>query len=385
MWGCSYQNMELNRETIPQYLRERQVDIGFFDSDADLYTEEIGDGNLNFVFRVSDKTQSERSLVLKQAPPYIKILGPDYPLPSERLTYESRSLQVYNQFASETVPALYYFDADSAVIAMEDLRGYKLLRDDLIAGNVNQTIPVLIGKFMGIVHSQTYTDNLDKVLVNKYQKNFANTVMQSITADYVFTFPFTDHETNYHSDGLDVAVDQLRTDQQFLKQVDELKNVFLRVQRGLTHGDLHTGSIMVEDNSAKVIDSEFAFYGPVGFDIGLFWANYLLSYYSHIDNNKAQSEIVTAIIQTWKSYTEHFKMDLSLKSRTLQLIFHESVGFAGLEMLRRIVGAAHVKDIERISDLQRKLRVETAILELGKSIVKERHKITSVDEMIELL
>lgn len=377
--------MELNRETIPQYLRERQVDIGFFAPDADLRSEEIGDGNLNFVFRVFDKTQSERSLVLKQAPPYIKILGPDYPLPSERLTYESRSLKVYNQFASETVPTVYYFDSDSAIIAMEDLKDYNLLRDELIAGNVNQTIPLLIGRFMGLVHSQTYSDNLDKALVNKYQKDFANTVMQSITADYVFTFPFTEHETNFHTDGLDAAVDQLRTDQQFLKQVAELKSIFLRVKCGLTHGDLHTGSIMVKGNSAKVIDSEFAFYGPVGFDVGLFWANYLLSYFSHIDSTKVQSEIGKAIIQTWKTYTEYFKMDLALKDRTLQTIFHESVGFAGLEMLRRIIGAAHVKDIESISDLQRKLSIESTILEFGKTLVKERHKITSVDEMIELL
>ena len=377
--------MELNRDTIPQYLRERHVEIGVFDSDADLHAEEMGDGNLNFVYRVFDKTQSERSLVLKQAPPYIKILGPDYPLPSERLTYESRSLQVYNQFASEIVPTVYYFDSDSAVIAMEDLRGYNLLRDELIAGKVNQTIPELIGRFMGIVHSQTYSDNLDNVLVNKYQKDFANTVMQSITADYVFTFPFTDHETNFYTDGLETAIDQLKTDQQFLKQVNELKSIFLKVQRGLTHGDLHTGSIMVKDDSAKVIDSEFAFYGPVGFDIGLFWANYLLSYFSHIDNIKVQSEIKIAIIQTWKTYTEYFKMGLALKSRTLQIIFHESIGFAGLEMLRRIIGAAHVKDIENIADIHRKLHVETAILEFGKTLVNERHKIATVDEMMELL
>ena len=377
--------MELNRETIPQYLRERQDEIGFFESEADLHSEEIGDGNLNFVYRVSDKTNSDRSLILKQAPPYIKILGPDYPLPSERLTYESRSLEVYNQFASEAVPTLYYFDSDAAVIVMEDLRGYRLLRDDLITGKVNQSIPEQIGMFMGCVHSQTYTDNLDETLVNKFQNDFANTVMQSITADYVFTFPFTEHETNFYTEGLETTVNQLKTDQQFLEQVDELKSIFLTRQRGLTHGDLHTGSIMVSGEAAKVIDSEFAFYGPVGFDIGLFWANYLLSYYSHIDNTKAQSEIKIAIIQTWKTYTEQFKMEASLKSQNLQIIFHETIGFAGLEMLRRIIGAAHVKDIENIEDIHKKLHVETVVLKFGKTLVKERHKITTVDEMVDLL
>ena len=92
------------------------------------------------------------------------------------------------------------------------------------------------------------------------------------------------------------------------------------------------------------------FTGPIGFDVGLFWANYLLSYYSHIDNPKVQAEIRTAIIQIWETYTAEFKMDSSRKFRTLQSIFHESIGFAGMEMLRRIIGAAHVKDIENIED-----------------------------------
>ena len=377
--------MELNRETIPQYLRERHAEIGFFDPGADLHCEEIGDGNLNFVYRVFDAARPECSLVLKQAPPYIKILGPDYPLLPERLTYESRALEAYNQFVSEAVPTQYYFDSDAAVIVMEDLRGYRLLRDDLIAGKVNQTVPEQIGRFMGCVHSQTHKNNLDSPIADKYREDFANTVMQSITADYVFTLPFTEHETNFWTEGLESDVTRLKTDDVFLKQAQNLKSSFLIVQRGLTHGDLHTGSIMVKDDTAKVIDAEFAFYGPVGFDIGLFWANYLLSYFSHTENADVQSEIKTAIIQTWETYTEEFEMDPTLKFRILHIIFHESVGFAGMEMLRRIIGAAHVRDIESIVDKEKKIRIETAILKFGIFLVKERHNITTVYELVESL
>ncbi len=377
--------MELNRETIPQYLREHQSEIGFFDKDTELHVEEIGDGNLNFVYRVYDAAQPERSLVLKQAPPYIKILGPDYPLPPERLTFESRSLEIYNQLASETVPTQYYFDSDAAVIVMEYLKGYRLLRDELIAGHVNQTIPEKIGKLMGSVHSQTYINNLEDSEIDKYRQDFANTVMQSITADYVFTFPFMEHETNFYTDGLETTVDQLKSDESFRQQADTLKSIFLEVQRGVTHGDLHTGSIMVNGENAKVIDSEFAFYGPVAFDVGLFWANYLLSYYSHTDDIKTQSQIVAAIIRSWETYTEAFMMDKSLKSRTLHTIFHETVGFAGMEMLRRVIGAAHVKDIENIKNMNRKLCIETAILKFGQTLVKDHNIIFNVGEMIELL
>ena len=377
--------MTLNKDNIALYLRERQAEIGFFDTDAKLQVEEIGDGNLNFVYRVFDASNPESSLVLKQAPPYIKILGPDYPLSSERLSYEARALKVYNRFVNDAVPTLYFFDPDAAVIVMEYLPEYRLLRDELILGRVNQIIPKQIGRFMGVVHSQTYQRNIDKTSENHYRNAFANTEMQAITGNYVFTFPFIEHETNFYTDGLADSVEELKTDSEFLQQTEILKNIFLRVQRGLTHGDLHTGSVMVNDNSAKVIDSEFAFYGSVGFDIGLFWANYLLSYFSHSETSKIQSDIISVIIALWENYVEEFRMDTALKKRTLHVIFHEAIGFTGLEMLRRIVGAAHVKDIESIEDLDRKLRIEKAILEFGRTIVKKRNHITNVQEMVELL
>ncbi len=377
--------MTLNKDNIALYLRERQAEIGFFDTDAKLQVEEIGDGNLNFVYRVFDASNPESSLVLKQAPPYIKILGPDYPLSSERLSYEARALKVYNRFVNDAVPTLYFFDPDSAVIVMEYLPEYRLLRDELILGRVNQIIPKQIGRFMGVVHSQTYQRNIDKTSENHYRNAFANTEMQAITGNYVFTFPFIEHETNFYTDGLADSVEELKTDSEFLQQTGILKNIFLRVQHGLTHGDLHTGSVMVNDDSAKVIDSEFAFYGSVGFDIGLFWANYLLSYFSHSETSKIQSDIISVIIALWENYVEEFRMDTALKKRTLHFIFHEAVGFTGLEMLRRIIGAAHVKDIESIEDLDRKLRIEKAILEFGRTIVKKRNHITNVQEMVELL
>jgi len=376
--------MKLNRELLPHYLRERYTEIGFFDPDTVLRFEEIGDGNLNFVYRVFDAMRPERSLVLKQAPPYIKILGPNYPLSPERLTYESRALAIYNRLASGAVPAQYYFDSENALIAMADLRGYHLLRDELIAGHVNSTISEQIGRFMGIVHSQTHVENLDIETAHRYREDFANTGMQAITADYVFTLPYTEHETNFYTEELGPYVKQLKTDEVFLQQARHLKAIFVNAQQGVTHGDLHTGSVMVHGNSAKVIDSEFAFYGPVGFDVGLYWANHLLSYFSHAGNSRVQSELKTAIHRTWESYTAEFKI-ASQKTVTLQHIFHEAVGFGGLEMLRRLIGAAHVKDIEGIVDVQRKLSVETSALELGSILVKQHQNIGSLTELLELL
>ncbi len=357
-----------------------------FEPDTAFHIEEIGDGNLNTVYRVSDATHPERSLVLKHAPPYIKILGPDYPLSPERLTYESRALAVCNRLVSGTVPVQYSFDAEAAVIAMEDLRDARVLRDDLIAGTVDIAIPEQIGRFMAVVHSQTYVDNFDSQTAQHYKQQFANTTMQSITADYVFTFPYTEHETNFWTPGLEPDVRRLKADTDFLQRAAHLKQVFLTAQQGVTHGDLHTGSVLVQGDTAKVIDAEFAFYGPIGFDLGLYWANYLLSYFSHQDTLSVQSALKTAIVQTWRTYTAEFKMaDAELKAETLQNVFSDAVGFAGLEILRRLIGAAHVKDIEGIIDISRKLRLERAALQFGTTLVKHPHAFRDVTAIIEML
>lgn len=378
--------MEITVATLPNYLRQRPEMTHLFEQGTTFRIEEIGDGNLNTVYRVSDATHPEHSIILKHAPPYIKILGPDYPLSTERLTFEARALELYDQFANGTVPAQYDFDPEAAVIAMEDLRHANVLRDDLMAGTVDTAIAEQIGRFMGTVHSQTHVNNVDSATLQHYKRQFANTTMQSITADYVFTFPFTEHETNFWTPGLEAEVQRLKADTDFLAQVEHLKQIFLTAQQGITHGDLHTGSVLVQGHTAKVIDAEFAFYGPVGFDLGLYWANYLLAHFAHQDNPHVQSALKTAIKQTWQTYTTEFEMtDTELKAQTLENILHEAIGFTGLEILRRLIGAAHVRDIENILDIPRKLRAENAALQFGKTLVKRHNAFSDVAMIIELL
>ena len=378
--------MEITLATLPNYLRQQPEMTRQFQQGTTFRIEEIGDGNLNTVYRVSEATYTERSIVLKYAPPYIKILGPDYPLSIKRLTFEARALELYDHLAKGTVPAQYDFDPDAAVIAMEDIRDAHVLRDDLINGTVDTEIAEQIGRFMGIAHSQTHINNVDSTVAQHYKQQFANTTMQSITADYVFTFPFTEHETNFWTPGLESEVQQLKADTDFLEQVEHLKQIFLTAQQGITHGDLHTGSVLVQRNITKVIDAEFAFYGPVGFDLGLYWANYLLAHFAHQDNPRAQSEIKTAIEQTWKTYTTEFEMtDTELKAKTLENIFHDAIGFAGLEILRRLIGAAHVKDIENILDIPQKLRAENAALQFGTTLVKQHNTFSDVAVIIAML
>ncbi len=376
--------MEINKSTIPLYLQQRQADIGYFVPDAQLVTQEIGDGNLNFVYRVFDAAVPNCSVILKHAPPYVKILGPGYPLNPQRLTYEFRMLEVYHHFAKGAVPMPLYFDEENAVLVIEDLRDYSLLRDELIRGNVNPALSEQLGRFLARVHSETHADgahaNTDFKL--HYENFFSNTAMKALTANYVFTLPFTEHETNFYAEGLEPFVSQLKTDKTFLAHASKLKTIFCNEQQGVIHGDLHTGSVMLKDNSAKFIDGEFACYGPVGFDIGLYWANHYLSYFSHISNPRVQSHLKKAIEQAWEGYAAEFSVQ---KTGILLQIFHDAAGFTGMEILRRIIGAAHVKDIENIADTQRKLRAEISALHFGAALVKQYENIETLTELTALL
>ncbi|MCS4479732.1 phosphotransferase [Clostridium botulinum] len=66
----------------------------------------------------------------------------------------------------------------------------------------------------------------------------------------------------------------------FRLEVTKLKNIFMTKAEALLHGDLHTGSIFITEDDMRVFDTEFAFYGPYGYDIGLLFANFILNYIS---------------------------------------------------------------------------------------------------------
>ncbi|OAE35827.1 hypothetical protein AXG93_4225s1310 [Marchantia polymorpha subsp. ruderalis] len=73
--------------------------------------------------------------------------------------------------------------------------------------------------------------------------------------------------SRWTSPQLDEDVRSLREDIELKSEIAELKARFCERTQPLLHGDLHTGSIMVTETSTKVIDPEFSFNGPMGFDV----------------------------------------------------------------------------------------------------------------------
>ncbi|MEC2665325.1 S-methyl-5-thioribose kinase, partial [Bacillus cereus] len=149
-------------------------------------------------------------------------------------------------------------------------------------------------------------------------------------------------------------------------------------------GDLHTGSIFSSPSETKVIDPEFATYGPFGFDIGQFIANLLLNALSREEEKR--SVLFFHIEKTWSYFVETFTklwigegVEAYTKEKQwlpiiLQNIFTDAVGFAGCELIRRTIGLAHVADLDEIENKETRIQAKKQALSLGKELIKYESK-----------
>jgi 5-methylthioribose kinase len=141
-----------------------------------------------------------------------------------------------------------------------------------------------------------------------------NVELCDITETLVFTDPYYDAEMNRHTTPqLDGIVADLRRDEALKVEVQHMKRAFTSRGETMCHGDLHAGSIMVTGEQSRIIDPEFAFYGPFGFDIGMLIGNYLMAYHAmpaHISDVDAcrdfQDWILSVIDETWAVFRQEF-------------------------------------------------------------------------------
>jgi 5-methylthioribose kinase len=240
-----------------------------------------------------------------------------------------------------------------------------------------------------------------------------NTALCKISEDLIFTDPYRiAHLNRWTSPELDGLAAAFRADAPLKIAVQELKWAFLTRGEALLHGDLHTGSVMVTETDTRVIDPEFAFFGPIGFDIGAALANLMLSYLAQnghpgepdaiaayrrwlLDTIEAVwTRFETKFLALWrKSATgDAFVAELfadpagaealeTYRLATMARIFADSVGFAGAKMVRRILGLAHAEDLESIEDPKIRSACETKALHLARNLMLDRAAIGDVKRL----
>ena len=375
---------------------------GIFEQGGELNCREIGDGNLNLVFHVTQPSTGA-GVIVKQALPYAKVVGESWPLTLDRARIESEALHTQGRFAPGLVPQVYFTDPELALTVMEDLSSHVIMRRGLIEGGVYPRFADDISEFLARTLFFTSDLGMNQQEKKKLAASFANPELCKITEDLILDDPYTDTDTNSFDDHLKDEAAQLWSDQELHLEVALLREKFLTHAQALLHGDLHTGSIFITPESTKVIDPEFAYYGPMGFDIGAIIANLLLNYASqeHWSPDPSARQARRAYLsgtvrEIWTGFERKFRAlwnehGVDRIARTagyqddyMRRLLQDAIGFAGTKIVRRIVGLAHVADIDKIPDASTRKQAQTIALAIGTTLIKNHRQLTTIDQALDI-
>ena len=211
----------------------------------------------------------------------MRLVGESWPLPLSRSHYEYLALTHQAQLAPGLVPAVLHHDEALALIAMELLEPHIIMRKGLVAGTIYPRFVDHITTFL----ARTLFFSSDLAVPAAQKKEAIAAFCRQPRAVQDHRGPDLHRSLSRgRAEPLDLAL--ARCDRRALSRGPRSACRDLPAQaqihghrpEALIHGDLHTGSIMVTENETRVIDPEFAFYGPMGFDLGAVIANLLMSY-----------------------------------------------------------------------------------------------------------
>lgn len=371
----------------------------FFGNDTKLSSLELSDGNINYVYRVFDEKRGT-SLIVKQADIFLRSSG--RPLDVRRSKIEMDVLKLQAEYCPEYVPKIYYYSEEMSALVMEDIGDFENLRLGLMKENVFMSLAEDISTF--IVNTQLPSTDLvlDRHIKKLRVQNFTNVELCDISEDLVFTEPYYNYKNrNIITKGQESYVNStLYNDIELHAEIAELRNNFMNNAQSLLHGDLHTGSIFANRSGIKVIDPEFAFYGPMGYDIGNVLANMIFALanktYLKSDAEAFTQYLKKTIIEIFdltqakldQKYDDIILLPIyrndAFKNKYIAGIISDAIGYSGTEIIRRVVGDSKVIEVNDVTDLTIKLPLERCLIELGVTLIKNRVSIKSGQEIISL-
>lgn len=353
--------------------------------EAPLAAVEVGDGNLNLVFRVSSASSS---VIVKQALPYLRVAGDSWPLTRDRARIEAGALEVHGKLAPGLLPQLLHFDPVLSALVLEDLREHVTWRQALVDGRSVEGVAQAVADYSAAVIMGTSDVLLRSRERKLLRQRFGYSELCLVTEDLVFTAPYTEAASNRYDAHLAPFVAHLHRDRALQAAAAELRFAFKTTDEALIHGDLHTGSLMVMPGDVRVIDLEFAFFGPFGFDPGVLLGNLALSRLAH---EAAGSTSFARVVDEYaRDYWAALVDGISRRWDPAEPWYHRFLSqflsaagrFAGMEMVRRVVGLAHAKDLDVLPDTPR-LRAQTCALSGGRALMV-RPPVRTFDELWDL-
>ena len=366
----------LDCDEVLSYVKEKKL----FSENSDLTAKEIGDGNINYIFKVEDKING-KSIVLKQADKLLRSSG--RPLDLSRSKIEANILKIENDLAPNFVPKVYLYDEIMCVLAMEDISEYKNLRTELLAGKIFPNLANNISEFLSKTLLLTTDLFMNKFEKKKNVKEFINPELCDISECLVFTEPYDNNKNrNIITIGNEEFVENMLYKNEDLHfAILKLREKFMNYSQSLIHGDLHSGSIFINEKGIKIIDPEFSFYGPMAYDVGNVIGNLYFPLYRakfFMEDSKKKEEFINWLekcildipilfSEKCKLLWEKYSNDKLLKNEKfrdyyIENIVKDSLAYAGTEIIRRTIGDAKVLGLTSLESSEKKLQFERELI-----------------------
>ena len=402
----------LDTETVKAYLVEQ---LKLFSADEPLDAEEIGDGNINYVFRVRSRIGG-KSIIVKQADRLLRSSG--RPLDITRSKREAEALRIYAALTPQFIPRIYAYDDTMSIICMEDISYCGNLRKELMAGH---SLPANFAENAASFLVDAVFATSDLFLSPEEKKKrvsaFINPELCAISETLVFSEPYCNGKNrNRITPGNENFIQKtLYNDEALKAEVASLRETFMNKAEALIHGDLHTGSIFIGSSAGipidtnttpdrnatsepcmKIIDPEFAFYGPIGYDLGNIIANlYCAWMYAAFTRKKfsaadAFDNFIERIAATIEALPQLFTAKALKRYKTVPLsdtlyneryirrrlaeIITDAYGFAGTEIIRRAAGDTKTAEFDAMGQDTRRITMERIIIKTACRLIKRRRQ-----------
>ena len=312
----------LTEDSAIEYLRAR----GLIDAETQCTTESAGDGNINWVRRI--RASDGRSWVIKQAREQLEKF-PQYRADTRRILVEAAWLQQAASVDHDACcPEIIDFDPDRRVLVLEDLGLCPRLDEELLTER-NLAVPLeTIGGLLGRLHRKTSDDA-------SLAATFRSTNMRELHFAHIFELPFSENDFPLPEPVRERARG-LYKDEALQKEIQALHQKCCTKQEVLVHADPQPGNILLPDERVKLLDAEIAHLGCAALDPGIVLAHLALGAIA-LQND---SLLARRAQPFWESY----QADAGEVAD-----WETTVRVAGVEMLRRTIGAARVAAVGEVA------------------------------------
>jgi 5-methylthioribose kinase len=375
----------------------------------------VAEGRTNLVFIVEG---AEGAVCIKQSLPYVRALGESAPLPPERAIYEEAALHLYSRFTPGLVPRVLHYDSELFLLVMERLAPHVTLRRGMIEG---ATFPLLadhLARFLGEALFRS-SDLAMPAAEKKERVAFfcGNAEICRVSEEQIFTEPYDALRPGlWTSPQLDDIARAIQGDAPLKRAIAVLKLRFMTEPQALLHGDLRTGSIMVTQDDTRIIDPEYAFFGPFGFDLGKLLGSLLMAYFAQdglappgVPREAAEGWLLETIIGVWRGFEARFlglwrsahggdaypdalfggaDGEASLRqaqAEFMRRVLEDALRFAGATMIAQVLGRIRNQPLDAIADPDRRAACERRCLVVARELVKDAQFVTDIAELADVV